>query len=374
MNRELNRKLTIGFSLVIAATCGCSKQAAPSETPAVPVRVAEVKQLQVGNVLQYSANIVPNDQVSLMFQSGGYVGSILRVRGADGRVRFVDVGDFVKAGTVIASVRPSQYQDRIQEAEADLARAQATEVAAKLSFGRMSTLYATASATKPEYDDSEAQFARSAASVKEARAQLENAHTQLTDSILRVQEDGWITARNISVGSLVNGSATAFSMIDTHLVKASFGIPDTQMQLVRLGQTLQVNIDAVGDFTGRVTSVSPSADSKTKVYTVEVTLPNPEARLKSGMIATLALREARPHEVTVVPLGAVLRSPQDPHAFMVMIPESASNGYIARPRTVQLGETYGNNFAVTSGLQPGDRVVTTGAGLVHDGDRLQFIP
>jgi multidrug efflux system membrane fusion protein len=243
-----------------------------------------------------------------------------------------------------------------------------------LSFQRISTLYGSASATKPEYDQAQAEFERSAASVKQANAQLSDARTQLADSILRAPRDGWITARNINVGSLVGGSVTAFSLIDTHLVRVSFGVPDTEMHLVHLGQKLQVNTEATGDFEGSVTSISPSADSKTRVYTVEVTLANPQGRLKAGMIASLALQGARPQEVTAIPVAAVLRSPQDPNALLVMMPERVPDGYIARPRTVQLGDAYGNNIAVTSGLQPGDRVITTGASLVHDGDHLQLIP
>lgn len=370
----MNRKLTIGLSFLIATSWGCSKRSAPSAPAAVPVRVTLAEHMQVGNTLPYSASVTPYDQVNLAFKSGGYVASILQVRGADGRMRPVDVGDFVKAGTVLASISSSEYQDQIREAEADLARAQATDEAAKLSFDRMSALYVTASATKPEYDQSEAEFKRSAASVKQAEAQLSVSRTQLHDSILRVPEDGWITARNIAVGSLAGASSTAFSMIDTHLVRVSFGIPDTEMHLVHLGQQLQVHTEAAGDIEGRVTSISPNADSKTRVYTVEVTLANPENRLKEGMIATLALQESQPRDVTVIPLSAVLRSAQDPHAFTVMTPESSSSGYIARTRTVQVGEAYGNNIAIISGLEPGDRVITTGASLVHEGDRLQLIP
>lgn len=370
----MNKILTTGLSLLIAAGFGCGKAPAPSTAPAVPVRVAEAQHEQVGNTLQFSASIVPNDQVNLGFQSGGYVGSIRRVRGADGRMRPVDVGDFVRAGTVLGSVQSTEYQDQITEAEADLAKAQASYQAAKLSFGRMSTLYAAASATKPDYDDSQASFERSAAAVKQADAQVSVARTQLSYSILRVPEDGWITARNVSVGSLVSGSVTAFSMIDTHLAKVSFGIPDTQMHLVHLGQTLQVSTEAAGNFQGRVTSISPSADSTTRVYTVEVTLPNPENRLKAGMIATLRLEQVAPQDITVIPLAAVLRSPQDPHAFIVMMPESVAGATVARPRTVQLGNAYGDNISIVSGIQPGDRVITTGAALVHDGEPVQLIP
>lgn len=370
----MNRKSILGLSFLMAAVAGCHKPAAAPEPAAVPVRVATAEHLQVGNTLRYSASIVPNDQVELSFKSGGYVASIHQVRGADGRVRPIDVGDFVKAGTVLACIRPSDYQDQIKEAEAELAKAQATAEAAKLSFGRMSALFAAASATKPEFDNSQADSERANAAVKQASAQLSLARTQLADSIIHAPKDGWITAKNIAVGSLVGGSVSAFTLIDTHLVRVSFGIPDTEMQLVHLGQTLQVSTEAAGDYQGRVTSISPSADSKTRVYTVEVTLPNSENRLKAGMIATLELRQATPQDVTVIPLSAVLRSPQDPNAYTVMIPVSASNGTVARPRTVQLDGTYGDKIAVTSGLQPGDRVITTGASLVHGGDPLQIIP
>jgi multidrug efflux pump subunit AcrA (membrane-fusion protein) len=57
-----------------------------------------------------------------------------------------------------------------------------------------------------------------------------------------------------------------------------------------------------------------------------------------------------------------------------MTPQAVSDGYVARPRAVKVGEAYGNNIAIISGLEPGDRVITTGASLVHDGDRLQLIP
>jgi multidrug efflux system membrane fusion protein len=317
---------------------------------------------------------MPNEQVDLTFKSGGYVGSITQRRGSDGRVRPLDVGDHVKAGTVLASVRSAEYQDRIQEVEAELAKAQAAHEQAKLSYERTSTLFAHGSATKPEFDQAKEQFETAVASIKQANAQLSSAHTQLSDSILRAPRDGCIAKRNIDVGSLVGPLTAAFSLIDTHLVRVSFGVPDTAMRLVHLGQKIQVNTEAAGGFEGRVTSIAPSADTNSRVYSVEVTAANPAGILKAGMIATLAIEESRPQEIMSVPLSAVLRSPQNPTAFLVMTPQPASDGYIARPRAVQVGEAYGNNIAITSGLQPGDRVITTGASLVHDGDRLQVIP
>jgi multidrug efflux system membrane fusion protein len=369
----IKSKLAIGLVFLIMASCGCNKPSQASIST-VPVRISTVEQIPLGKVARYSASVMPNEQIDLFFKSGGYVGSISQRRGADGRMRWLDLGDCVKAGSVLASVRPSEYQDRIQEAEADLAKAQASQEQANLSYERNSTLFAHASATKPEYDDAKAHFDTAVASVKEASAQLASARTQLADSILRAPRDGCVAKRNIDVGSLVGPSTSAFSLIDTHLVRVSFGVPDTAMRLVHLGQKLEVNSDAAGVFEGRVTAIAPSADATSRVYTVEITVPNPEDRLKAGMIATLALEESHPQEVTGVPLTAVLRSPQDPSAFLVMTPQPVSDGFVARPRAVQVGEAYGNNIAIVNGLKPGDRVITTGASLVHDGDRLQLMP
>ncbi len=363
----------IGLGFLIATALGCGTSSQPVTPSAVPVRVGAAEQVQVGKVARFSATVMPNEQVELAFKSGGYVGSIRQVRGADGRVRSLDVGDFVRAGAVLASVRPAEYQDRIHQAEAQLARAQAAHDHAKLDFGRAATLFASGSATKPEYDQAKAQLDSAAASVREAKAQLSLARTQLADGIVRAPRDGFIARRNIDVGSLVGPSMPAFSLIDTRWVRVSFGVPDTSMQLVHLGQKIPINTEAAGDFEGRVTSIAPNADPKTRVFSVEVTLANPGGRLKAGMIANLALHESRPQQVTAIPLAAVLRSPQDPNGFMVMEPQPVAGGYVAHARTIQIGEAYGDKIEVTSGLKPGDRVIITGASLVHSGDRLQFI-
>jgi multidrug efflux system membrane fusion protein len=374
MKNRLKTKLTIGLGLLMAASCGCGKIAQSATPPVVPVRVSTVELMPVGDATSYSASITPNAQIDLTFKSGGYVSSIRQVRSSDGRVRSLDMGDYVKAGTVLASVRASEYQDRIQEAQADLGKAQAAHEQAQLSFERISTLFSQASATKPEYDQAKAQFDETVASIGGAKAELSTAHTQLSDSILRAPCDGSIAKRNIDVGSLVGPSSAAFSLIDTHLVRVSFGVPDTAMQLVHLGQKVQINTEAAGNFEGKVTEIAPSADANSRVYSVEITVANPKGRLKAGMIATLALAKSRPQEVTAIPLAAVLRSSQDPNAFVVMLAQSLPDGYMARARAVQVGEAYGNNIAITGGLESGDRVITTGAGLVHDGDRLQVIP
>src|SRR5215468_9850001 len=202
---KINRVEILGLAVIALGTLsqiGCSN--AESEQKAMtPVRVAEVQTISTGSETRYSANIVPNAQVDLVFKSGGYVESIRQVRGADGRVRNVDTGDWVSRGTVLAVVRQQDYTDQREQARAQLARAQADYDHAKLNFDRTSNLYSNQAATKPEFDSAKAQQDSAIAALNNAKAVLNESQTALDDSSLRAPFDGWILKRGVDVGSLV---------------------------------------------------------------------------------------------------------------------------------------------------------------------------
>jgi RND family efflux transporter MFP subunit len=353
---------------------GCSR-AASEPRPLTPVRVAQVQNISTGSETRYSANIVPNAQVDLAFKSGGYVVSIRQVQGADGRLRSIDTGDWVSRGTILAVVRQQDYTDRREQAQAQLARAQADFDHAKLSFDRTSNLYSTQSATKPDFDQAKAQYDSSTASLNNAKASLAEAQTALDDSSLRAPFDGWVIKRSVDVGALVGPTAPAFTIADTRSVRAVFGVPDNAMGRIKLGQQQAITTDSFPEeFSGRVSAISPAADPKSRVYSVEVTIPNPRNQLKSGMIASLALGgEILPTSVLAVPLSAVIRDPQNTEGFAVLIAEGAGDPVTVRSRNVELGDAYGNMIQVLSGLRTGERVVTAGSTLVRSGDKVRVM-
>jgi RND family efflux transporter MFP subunit len=362
--------LASGYALMLA---GCSE--AISEPRALtPVRTAVVQTISVGSESRYSANIVANAQVDLAFKSGGYVESIRQVRGADGRMRNVDIGDWVSRGTVLAVVRQQDYTDTREQARAQLASAQADYDHAKLNFERTSNLYSSQSATKPEFDSAKAQNDSAIAGLNNAKAALAQAETALGDSSLHAPFDGWVVKRNIEVGALVGPSTPSFTIADTRSVRAVFGVPDHAMVKVKLGQKQAITTDAFPEtFQGRVTAVSPSADPKSRVYSVEVTIPNPKDQLKSGMIASLNISgENLPSTVLAVPLSAVIRDPQKPEEFAVLVTEGADPA-IVRARSIELGDAYGNMIQVQGGVKSGERVVTAGSTLVKNGEQVRVI-
>jgi RND family efflux transporter MFP subunit len=360
---------------LMAGVTACKQQNA-AETLPLPVHTALVQPVAMGNGAKYSASIVPYAQVTLAFQSSGYVDSIRQVKSPSGGMRNIDQGDWVQKGTVLAVVRQQDYLDRVQQAKAQLARAQADNDKAKLTWERVSALYASQSATKPDYDSAQAQLASTTASVSGAQAQLSEANVALAYCSLRAPFSGWIVSRNVDLGTLVGPATNGFTLADTESVKAVFGVPDISMNRVKLGQHLSILTDAFPQaFAGRVSAISPAADPKSRVFSVEVTIPNPHDRLKSGMIASLALEGSQlPQSVLAIPLSAVVRNPGSANGFAVLIAEGGGETETARLRAIELGEIYGNMIAAKSGLNPGESVITTGAGIVKNGDRFRIIP
>jgi RND family efflux transporter MFP subunit len=248
-----------------------------------------------GETLRYSASILPYAQVDLMFRSSGYVTNIRQVRGADGRTRDIGTGDYVEQGFTLAHIRREDLQNQVAQAQAQLDQATAQHTKADQDFQRAKALYSTQSLTKPDYDQSQATFNATQAAMDNAKAAFRQADLILGDADLKAPFSGYILSRNIDLGSLVSPATNAFTIADIGRVKVTFGAPDYVLTRVRLGQELKIQTE--NDATplkGRVTSISPAADIRNRIFAIEVTVNNRDRHLRPGMIASIGLGEI-PH-------------------------------------------------------------------------------
>jgi len=373
--RASSMAVAVALVGVVGLAAGCRHEQAYQPSP-TPVRVSAVGIYQGSAGVTYSANILPYSQVTLGFKSGGYVQSILQLKGADGRMRDVQEGDWVERDVVLAQVRTRDYENQASAAKGQLAQAQAGLEDAKLNYDRATALYASQSLTKPDLDVAKAKYDSSVALVASAQAQLAQAQLALEDCDVRAPLSDWVLSRNVEVGSLVGPSSPGFTLADLHLVKAVFGVPDTAVKSVELGATQTLTTESVpGEFQGRITAISPAADPKSRVFSVEVTIPNPRGVLRAGMVATLKTGGSKPAApVTVIPLSAVVRSIHDPSKFAAFVVEDQGGMSVARSRDIQVGETYGNQVSVTQGLSVGEQVISVGATITKDGEQVQVMP
>jgi RND family efflux transporter MFP subunit len=388
----MNRIILIASLLSLAA---CHKQVAPEKT-VTPVRVTAVNTYQPKNGARYSATIFPGRQVNLAFRVSGLVTGIHRV-GA----RWLEPGDIVPTGTVLAQLRQEDYRATSSQAQsqldaaketqktatAQLAQAQASHAKAEADFARARTLIESQSLTRPEFDSARAQLDVTSAQVQAARAQLDATAAQIrnaeasivtarlaqNDTALVAPFTASVVQRNVEIGMLAGPSVVAYSLADIATVKAAFAVPDTAVVQMRPGRTIGISVEALPghEFRGTVTSIASVADTDTRLFPVEISIDNREKLLKPGMIASLTLSDAKPAPaVLVVPLSAVVRDRANPADFAVMVVE----GKVAKARRVDLGPTFGELLAVTRGLRPGELVIRSGGTMVNDGEVVEVMP
>ena len=418
--------------LTISLLPGCSKETV-KQKPAKPVKVKAVETHSSLNDVRYSASIKPAAQVEVAFKVAGYIDDIAREKDQTGQWRYIQAGDMVHKGATLARVRQSDYAARVNEAKSqvgearsaldanssqlqeanaavDMARAQVTDVKAyfektKLDYDRALALFETQSITKPEYEATKAQYEIAAAKLEAAHGQLKaseakvataqaqisaaesriktaeattvSASIPLQDTQLKAPMSAVVIERRIEMGTLVGQGTGAFVLADLTFVKAAFGVPDTSLRSLKLGDTLTITSDATPgtEFTGHISRISPSADQNSRSFEVEVTIPNEQGLLKPGMIASLTTSEGNAAEVAslIVPLTAITHAPENPEAYAVMVTEQREGKTFAQLRPVTLGESVGNAIVIKSGVNPGELVVTTGVSQVVDGEEVLVV-
>jgi membrane fusion protein, multidrug efflux system len=363
-----------------ALATGCSQAEGVEAKAPTPVKVQTAMPMPAETRVRYSATIEPLEQVALAFKASGYVDDLLQRRGADGRLRATQAGDRVARGTTLARVRDADYRERVNQGRARLAEGEASLTKARLDVDRARILFASDSLTKPELDAAQATFDAAHARQAAAQADVELALNALRESALVAPATGTVLERRVEVGTLVAPGNVGFLLADVSSVKARFGIPDVMIQSIKVGEVINVMVAAIAStpLAGRVTAIAPIADAQSRVFDVEVTIPNQDGRLRPGMIGTVAVgrtaaaASSARQPIFTVPLTAIVKS-GGADQYAVLIVEDQRDINVVRFRRVELGEVVGNGIAVLSGLEPGDRVVVTGATLLVDGETVRVV-
>jgi RND family efflux transporter MFP subunit len=377
-------------SLLVMSGCGEGK-AEPKGPGPVPVQTAAVEETAVQTATEYSATIEPDTTVEMAFKVDGYVESLFKVGG-----RNVQEGDFVPRGALLARIRQSDYR-----ASLDVSRAQALQAAeglnaamwqvsqveavhkkATLDADRAAALYQEKALTKPDYDAARAQLDSTRAQVEAARKNMEaqrnlvesaKAQARLAgitvgDTALVAPMAAVVLEKRVEPGSLVGRGSPVFRLADLATVRMAFGAPDSLVVRLKLGALIPVYVDALPEvtFQGRIQEIAAAADPGTRLFRVEVAIPNAKQQLRAGMMGKVSVPGSQPDaQLPAVPAAALLRSPSDPNAASVFVVDSGQS--IARLRTIRLGKFAGSRVIVLAGLNPGEQVVTGGRQNLVDG-------
>jgi RND family efflux transporter MFP subunit len=266
---------------------------------------------------RYTGTVQARQQVDLAFRAGGYVEKIAMVPGvlpgpAAGSVeggeagahtkgkkpavtkrqdRPIQAGDRVARDAVLASIRHSDFKQKLAEANGVSAENAAGLRRAKADLDRARTLLAEGTIPQAEFDAVKARHDSLAGASSAAAARVGQAGLALGDASLKAPFDGIVLERRVEIGALVAPGVPAIVLADTAMVKAVIGVPDGVQRELALGQEVLVSSDAVPDktFNALITKIAAQADSRTRVFEVEATLDNSEGLLKVGMVATVTI-------------------------------------------------------------------------------------
>jgi RND family efflux transporter MFP subunit len=276
----------------------------------------------------------------------------------------------------------------MQASLAELEQVKADQKKADQDFERAQALYAVKAMTRPDYDAAVARHAATAASVQaairqidarlgqlhSAQSEIASAKINLGDTNLTAPMPGVIVEKHVERGDLVSAGTLAFILDDIRVVKVAFGVPDSMLSHFRMGSPLSVEVEGLGQtFTGRITEIAASANRQSRVFNIEVSLPNRDRSLRVGMIASVSIDQSTPEIVPVVPLTALITSQSGSTDYSVFTIQERDGKQFAQLKSVRLGEAVGKSVVINEGLLAGERIVVNRTNQLSDGSQVRVI-
>lgn len=402
----------VGVVLAMSAA-GCRLLPPGAAQPSQEKRAAEpavdaalVARQPLQDASRYTGTTEPFQTVSLRAQVEGQVLNLN-----------VDVGDAVQSGQVLAQlddrlqttavtaaaaeVAARQSEVASQQADvvaaiADVERARLQLQQARSDASRLQRLFEAGAVSAQEAETAQTAVLTAEQAVRTAQQQVRTRQQAVTAAQRRVlaqqaiasQEQerrgfsqllapvsGLVMARSSEPGNLARVGDELLSIGDFSRVKVVLRVSELELAQLRLGQPVQVRLDAFPQetFRGQISRIAPVADPRSRLIPVEVTLPNPEGRIGSGLLARVSLGTTAADPI-VVPETALTTSGQEPSGDRgtVFVVKKQGDRTITEARTVQLGSRADGQVIIQSGLQAGETVVVRSASPLEAGQPVRL--
>jgi RND family efflux transporter MFP subunit len=364
--------LSCGLPLAIASV-GCGR-AAPTETAAqapsaVSITVAVVKTQDESVTIEATGSFEADESSDVAPDASGRVVATP-----------VDVGRYVKAGSVLvrlqgidAGLRLDEAQAAVRRAEANLKLAESQNTLAQTTAQRYASLLATGDVSSTVADqartgaETSVQNVNTArATVAQARAQLALAEKAVADVAVIAPFTGYISERRVSLGEYVQPSTAVVTLLKIDPLRLRLMIPGVQAGQIRVGQSVTATVDAYPEqtFSGKIAAINPAISAESRSFIAEARVPNPDALLKPGMFAVATVDQGRTVKTMLVPRRAVIED-LNTNSYRVFVIDKDNK---ARLRVVQLSaREVGDNTKILSGIQENERVATSNLAQLYEG-------
>ncbi|MBC8103663.1 MAG: efflux RND transporter periplasmic adaptor subunit [Cytophagales bacterium] len=280
----------------------------------------------------------------------------------------------------LAAQNSALAQQRVAERQVQIAqnKAKSDIAAAQAGVAQARATLSSAQANTSQRSAYQKNLQALAAAVRAAEANVRAAQARLGDTVLRSPLTGVVTQRSLDPGGLATPGQTIVTVQAIRQVWLTTSVPEEVSRSVYLGQTAVVRFDALSGeaYTGRITQLNPAADLQSRQFQIRVRLDNPRGRIKPGMSGQVVLETKRARNVVTVPREAVRFTETDRAAdgdaagAATVTVVTAENK--AQVRNVRTGLSDDKSVAVSSGLEPGEKVVILTGREVKDGQSVRI--
>lgn len=355
--------------LVPLLLAGCDeKKAAPPPAPPPPsVGVTPAAVKGVSQAYNFVGRIKAIDMVQLRARVEGFLEKVL-----------FREGDDVKTGQLLYQIEKDQLQAQVDQAKANVAAAQATELNAQLQYNRSLELVKNQNVPVATVDQNRANLDGAKAAVLQTQAALTQALVNFSYTDIKSPIDGRIGITAFTEGNLVNAASGVLdTIVSQDPIYVLFPVSVRQLEDIRAARQQEngslskieilVRLSTGKDYphAGVWNYTNPQVDQTTDTLTMRATLPNPERQLVDGQFVTVEVKERKEQPRLVVPQAALQ---VDQAGYYVLV---VGADHKVEQRRVTTGPTQGTDIVIQNGVKEGDQVIVDGVQKVRPGQVVQ---
>ncbi|MBU1964992.1 MAG: efflux RND transporter periplasmic adaptor subunit [Proteobacteria bacterium] len=358
-NGSNRRRFRAGAFIVAILLCaalfanvGCKKPEQKAvKDRAVNVRVwtAEIRSLRP--FVESVGTLKPFEEVIVSSEVDGILQSIR-----------VDEGSPVSRGQLVAEIKDTDYRLDAERTEAALKQAEASLANANQEHRRKEALYREELVTRQQFDDVSARLALAQGDLERAKGGLALAREKLTRTKVSAPMAGVVKEKRVTAGDYIRNGTNLISIIRIDQLKLAFSVPEKDVGRLREGQDVVFTVDSFPgrEFRGKVKTLYPSIEEKTRSLLVEAQVSNHDGSLRPGFFARVTLYTGPAKNRVVVPITALLYDNSTTKLFTV-------EGDRAKEKVVKVGRKYGEFMEIAEGLKAKELVVTVGQNNLMEG-------
>ncbi|WP_067031374.1 efflux RND transporter periplasmic adaptor subunit [Allomuricauda sp. CP2A] len=360
-----NTTIYKSFTLILAlgltlAGCGSDKKQAATTSEAVKVTVADVDTGDSSTILAGSGQIQAVNSATLSTRMMGHVESLP-----------VKIGQKVNKGDLLISINNVDLRAKKAQVEASITEATVAFNNAKKDYERFQNLFNENSASQKELDDMTAHYEMAKARLEAANQMKNEVNSQFAYANIRAPFSGVVTNTYIDKGDMANPGVPLVS-----IESAGGGfevvakVSENNISGIKVGTNAQILVKTLDTaLTGKVSELSASAQNTGGQYLMKVLIDKTEAKILSGMYATVRLEaenESNGKTVVTVPSKALVHKGQLTGVYTL------GQDNVALLRWLRLGDSYGDEVEVLSGLSKGDQYIVSAEGKLYNGAKVSI--